>query len=92
MIAISGVVKPPLNIVRMFGRPFVATAVMAAAAWASNGLLCRVMSPRIAVLGAIVIACGVYFVLALLLKVINREDLVMLPKGEKLADLLRLPR
>ena len=29
-------------------------------------------------------------VLVLLLRVITREDLVMLPKGEKIADILRL--
>lgn len=90
LIMISREVKPAPNIMRMFGRPLVATAIMAAAAWAINGLLALYVSPKIAVLGAIAAAMVIYLILIILLRAVTKEDLMMLPKGEKIANLLRI--
>ena len=50
----------------------------------------QVISGKIAVIVAIVAAVVVYVVAAVLTKAITREEIVHLPKGEKIAALLRL--
>ena len=89
----------------IFLKPFIASAVMGGAAWAVYGLLFRVLShvpegetERViswvgnaaATLGAIVVAMAVYVVLVAALRAVSREDLALMPKGEKIARLLRL--
>ena len=83
------------NYFAIFFKPILASAVMGAAAWASHGLLSRVLtggyvSHALATLGAIGIAVVVYFVLVLSLRIITAEDLRMIPKGEKIARLLHI--
>ena len=46
----------------------------------------------LATLLAMAVAVAVYFFLVVFLQLLSREDLALMPKGEKLADLLRLPR
>lgn len=90
MIVISKHIKPAPNVLRMFGRPMLATLVMAAAAWAASGLLGRFLPNSLTVLLSVGIAVVVYFVCILLMKAVTREDLSLIPKGEKIANLLRL--
>lgn len=83
------------NYLAIFFKPVLASAVMGASAWASYGLLSRVLTggygaTALATVGAIGIAVVVYFVLVLALRIITAEDLSMVPKGEKLAKLLRI--
>ena len=64
---------------------------MGGAAWASYGLLYRLLSSNtLATLGAIGIAVVVYLVLVIALRILSRDDLSLMPKGDKLARLLRL--
>lgn len=83
-------VRPAPKLARTFVRPLAASVVMAAAAWGVNGLASRVLPGKVAVLVAIAVAAVVYGVLVILLRAITREDMLMLPKGEKIANLLRL--
>ncbi|MGX8698715.1 MAG: putative polysaccharide biosynthesis protein [bacterium] len=76
-------------------RPAVCTAFMGLTAWAVYGLVHRVLGEGrlglVLALGiAIVAAVLVYIVLSLALKAVTREDILLLPKGEKLAKLLRM--
>ena len=77
---------------RAIAKPLVASAVMAACAWAVHGLLAGPLklSTRLAVLPAIAIAVLVYLALVLALHAISREDLALMPKGDKIARLLRI--
>ena len=77
---------------RAIAKPLVASVVMAACAWAVYGLLSGPLklSARIAVLPAIAIAVLVYLGLVLALRAISREDLTLMPKGDKIAKLLRI--
>ena len=82
---------------RLFGKPIVASAVMGAAAWAVCGLVARVLSGRSAYgANALATFCGilagvvVYGVLVITLRILRAEDVKALPKGEKIAKLLRL--
>ena len=76
-------------------RPFLAACVMGVAVWLSwrglstlglTGLTGRV------VLAGVSVAIGfvVYVLAAIALKVVTREDCLLLPKGEKIAKLLKL--
>ena len=75
---------------RLFGKPLVASLLMGLAAWASYGLLSRFVGNSLSCLGAIGAAVVVYLALVLTLRVITKEDLEMIPKGEKIARLLRI--
>ena len=82
---------------RLFGKPIVASAVMGAAAWAVCGLVARVLNGHSAYgANALATFCGilagvvVYGVLVIALRILQAEDVKALPKGEKIAKLLRL--
>lgn len=79
------------RVLRTLVKPLIASLIMGAAAWASYGLLSRfISSGSIACLGAICVAGCVYLVLVVALRIITREDCMLLPKGEKIVKLLRI--
>ena len=90
LIAIKRVTPHPPRYLRVFVKPTIAAVLMGAAAWAAYGLLSTHLSNALAVVGAIVIACLVYAVLVLALRIVSREDLSLMPKGDKIAKLLRI--
>ncbi len=75
-------------------RPLLSAAVMGIVVWACNWGLEKLLGAD----GSRIIRCGVpilvgvavYFVAVVLFKAITREDCQLLPKGEKIAKLLRL--
>lgn len=76
---------------RIFVKPVLASLVMALAAWATYGLLFRlVQSNTVALMAAILVAVAVYVALVLCLHAVSKEDLALMPKGDKIARLLRL--
>ena len=78
-----------LNLLQTFIKPLLAGILCAAAAWASNGLLGKIISSaNIVTLISLIIAVAVYVVSILLIKAISREDLILIPKGEKIAKIL----
>lgn len=81
-------VLPPFS--QTLVRPFAAAVGMGACVWTVHFTLTRYLPDKLATLVAIVIAVAVYTVLLLLLRAVRREDILMLPKGEKLAKLLCL--
>lgn len=90
LIAIKKVVAYPPKYSRVFIKPLIAALVMGGAAWASNGLLAGVVGPNLAVVGAICVGGVVYVVLALLLKILSKDDLALMPKGDKIAAMLHI--
>lgn len=85
-------IKP--NFMTTFIKPLFAAILCALSAWAVNGLLTsllpagsRVISALITV-AAIAVAMVVYAAVILLIKGMTREDILMLPKGEKIANIL----
>ena len=87
----SLVADPPRMLVNLI-RPLLASCIMGVAVWLSwwclsmSGLTSRVL------LAGIPIAVGgiVYVLAAIVLKVITKEDCMLLPKGEKIAKILKL--
>ena len=88
--AIARCVPERPSYLRLFARPVLITAVMALAARSSYGLLARSLPERWAVLPAIAVAVVVYGVLVLALGAVTRQDVLDLPKGEKIARMLHL--
>ena len=76
LIAIARCVPERPSYLRLFARPVLITAVMALERWA--------------VLPAIAVAVVVYGVLVLALGAVTRQDVLDLPKGEKIARMLHL--
>lgn len=92
LIAIHRCIPQRPDYFRIFIRPLTATALMAVAATGCHSFLTRVLDGSgIAVLLAIAAAVLVYAVAAVLLGAVTRQDLLALPKGEKIADFLRIP-
>jgi stage V sporulation protein B len=77
---------------RAFFKPLVASAIMAAAAWAVHGLLHNFLnlSSRLAAVAAILVAAVIYLILVLAFQIISKEDLSLMPKGEKIAKILHI--
>ena len=95
LIIIKRLVPHPPRLIVVFLKPLVASFFMAAAAWAAQGLLARFFSGSflmnaIATGGGIFAGVVVYLVLILVLRVLSKEDLEMMPKGDKIAKLLRI--
>ena len=105
LFLIARVIPRRPRYLEIFLKPLAASAVMGGAAWAVYGLSSRVLSsvPKgeteavlsatgnaIAVLAAIGVAMAIYLVLVAALQAISRDDLALMPKGDKLAKLLRL--
>ncbi len=95
--------KPKLG--RVFVKPFICSAAMGAAVWASYTLIYRLLSNSSLMLAsarrawlllaasmiiAIVIGVVVYIVLVIGLRALTPEDVKLLPKGEKIAKILKI--
>ena len=90
LICINRVLVSRPSYAQLFLKPLLATAGMAVTAKVSYNFLCAPLGNSLATLGAIALAAAVYGVLVLALRIITKEDLEMLPKGEKLAKILRV--
>lgn len=105
LLLISRVVPRRPRYLPVFLKPLIASVLMGGAAWAVYGLGSKLLSSvpegggpavlsttgnAICVLGAIGVAVIVYLVLVVALRAISRDDLSLMPKGDKLARLLRL--
>ncbi len=85
-------IPAPPSFLRAFLKPFVPSVIMAAAAWATYGLLTNFlhMGNSLATIGGIGVGVVVYLVLVLALRVLSREDLELMPKGDKIAKILHI--
>ncbi len=96
-IAVTSPERPRL--LRVTIRPLLCSALMGAAAWGVQGLCERWLLPALGggrLAGAVCLAVTVlaavfvYAVLIVLLRALTKEDILLLPKGEKLAKLLKI--
>lgn len=76
--------------VGLFAKPLLASVVMGAGAWGVYGLASKAVGSRIGVLVAVCAAMVIYAVLIVALRVLNRDDLSLMPKGEKIGRLLHI--
>ena len=91
LIAIRRVLKNPPRLIPNVIKPALASVIMGAAAFVLNKLCLAVNLPLVVRTGISILgAAAVYVVLILALKVITRDDCALLPKGDKIAKLLRV--
>lgn len=83
--------RPP-NVLRAAIKPFISSLVMAGAVWSTYGLFSKLLhlSGNISTVFAIFIGVCVYFVLVLTLRAISAQDLSLMPKGDKIAKILKI--
>ena len=88
------VLPDPPAIVRQMFRAFLAAALMGACAWGTWQGLIALLGENLSSLIACAIPIGVgvvvYVIAAVKFRAITREDCLLLPKGEKIANLLHL--
>lgn len=84
------VVPSPPSFLRAFIKPLIASVLMGGAAWAVCGLATRYVGPRLGCLVGIAAGVVVYFALVVLMKVFSKDDLELMPKGDKIAKILRI--
>lgn len=78
-----------MDISLVFIKPIIASLLMGAAAFASYKLLLMVISSQtLAMFGAIMVGVIAYVVLIFAIKVITKEEVVMLPMGTKLIKIV----
>lgn len=96
---ISRCLRRKPNYVSAFVRPLVSSVVMGAAAWAVYGLADKLLGAEaggsrimliLAMCTAIVVAVIVYLVLVIVTRAVTSEDMKLIPRGEKLAKLLKI--
>lgn len=86
--ALLDLAKAELSITDTLGKPMLAGLGCAAAAWQAQRLLSRRLSPGHAVPFSIAVGGLVFLLLVFTLKILKKEDIFMLPGGEKLSKLL----
>lgn len=75
----------------LFLKPLFASVVMGIGAWAAYGILSILTgSNTVSLLLAILLAMVIYFALLILLGTLNKDDMSLMPYGEKLSRLLHI--
>ena len=90
-VVIRRILPEPPGLLVNAAKPALASLVMGAAAFALNGLCLVLGLPLILRTGVSILgAAAIYAVLVVALKIVTREDCSLLPKGDKIAKLLRI--
>ena len=90
LIAIKRVTPHPPKYLRVFVKPVLASAIMGAAARAAYSILAGHLGNTMSVAGGIVVGAIVYAILVLVLRIVSKDDLSLMPKGDKIAKLLHI--
>lgn len=100
LIAILRIVSDRPNYLQVFLKPFAASVIMGAAAYFTYPLFYNVIHERlldsarmsnVLALGfAVVVGVVIYAVLVVAMRIITKEDLKLVPKGEKIAKWLHI--
>ena len=84
------------RLLKVFAAPVAASALMALTAWGVFGLAQRALMPMhrigalIAMCAAILAAVVVYMMAAITLRAVTKEDMKLIPGGEKIARILHM--
>ena len=92
VFSIRSLVEDPPRILKNLVRPLLAACLMGLAVWMTWWSMSTVGISSRLLLAAVPVCVGVvvYVLAAIVFKVITREDCLLLPKGEKIAKLLKL--
>lgn len=99
LIIIKRTLPRSLSLLRAFAKPTLSAAIMGLAVWACYGLSSSILSTpqglsnsanALATLISVCVGGVIYLVLIVVLQAISPEDLKFMPKGDKIARLLRM--
>lgn len=84
------ITKTKINFFSVFFKPLIAAAACGATAWSAHYLLSVRLgvSATLSTLISICLGAGIYALILVLIKGIAKDDLEMIPKGEKIAKVL----
>ncbi len=90
LIIVAHTMQDSPHYFEIFTKPLLASVAMAVCAKLVYNFMSLRFTTLISVAAAIVIAAVFYLALVFLLKIITREDLLLLPKGEKIAKIFHV--
>ncbi len=90
LIIIGRTLPEPPRFSRVFAKPVLASVIMGAGAWAAYGFLSRSFGVTISTIGAVCVGGVIYLILVVALRMLSKDDLSLMPKGEKIGKILRL--
>ena len=92
LISMRSLLAHPPAIVKNLFRPFLSAAIMGVFVYGTLTVLKMIgITSRLILCGApIAVGVVIYVIAAVKIKVVTREDCLLLPKGEKIAKLLKL--
>ncbi len=84
------VTKVKIDVVSVYLKPFISAVLCGAVAWGANYLIAEKLMIESRLVGIVAIGLGavIYAICMLLFKGIVKDDVLMLPKGEKIAKVL----
>ncbi len=88
IIALMKNIKLDLNISKFIVKPIVATAIMGICSYFIYVKILGIISMKMATIVAIVVAVIVYILAIIALKIFKKEEILMLPSGNKICKLL----
>ena len=92
LVAIYRVAPEKTRVLQNLLRPLLPAGVMGVAVWGAYRLLLALTFDSRVILCGVSVAVGVvvYLICVVIFKAISREDCLLLPKGDKIAEILRL--
>ena len=88
IIALCRITKIVPNFNSVFIKPLISAVICCGAAWGAQGLCALLLPDKLATVIGLGIAVIVYVVSLLVLKAVSKDDVLMLPKGQKIAKIL----
>ena len=88
LAALRKVADIRMQLRRTFVRPAIASIGCCAAAWVTNLVMSQFVSGRISAVVAIAVAAVFYVILLFFTKTLQKDDILLLPKGQKVAEVL----
>ena len=81
-------IKLNLTLTKLFIKPLLAVTIMAICSYCSYMLLTGIIAEKLATIIAIIIAIIIYTLAIIALKVLSKEEIEMLPAGNKIYKIL----
>ena len=90
IFCINRVIKDPPKVLKLLVKPIIACAAMGVATYLCYAALAGLLGAKLACVAAICVAVAVYGIMVVVLRIVTWDDCMLLPKGEKIAKLLRI--
>jgi len=90
LAVISGAIGRRMSITKIWAKPLIASIVMAMCIYVINPAASGLIGGKTAVLFSAAAGAVIYFIVLSFIKGIKKDDILLLPKGEKAAKLLKI--